>query len=49
MTDAALQAQTSSPWYDFWVNLKEGHDAFERDGRPRNVEAEGGRYVFGDR
>ena len=46
MDAANLEAQASSPWADFWKNLKEGYDWFERCGRPPNVEVEEKRYVF---
>ena len=35
----------ASPWRDFWSNLREGHDAFERTGRPPQVGVAGRRYV----
>ncbi len=34
------------PWYDFWVNLKEGYDFFNRYQRPPNVTVENGKYIF---
>ncbi len=34
-------------WADFWRNLAEGYDLFERDRLPPNVSVRGGRYVFG--
>lgn len=37
---------SSNPWYDFWVNLKEGYDYFEKYKRPPNVEVSNGNYVF---
>ncbi len=46
MDAANLEAQASSPWADFWKNLKEGYDWFERCGRPPNVEVLEKRYVF---
>jgi len=33
------------PWADFWRNLREGHDAFERSGRPPDIIVSGRRYV----
>jgi murein L,D-transpeptidase YafK len=35
----------ASPWRDFWLNLREGHDAFERTGRPPRIGVAGKRYV----
>ncbi len=35
---AALQAERTSPWFDFWSQLKAGYDAFERTHRPPRVE-----------
>lgn len=34
---------------EFWTNLKQGWDHFEKTARPPNVEVSGGRYVFDDR
>jgi len=36
----------NSPHIDFWWNLKEGYDFFERSKTPPNAEASRGRYVF---
>ena len=46
MTDENMARHEKSRWKDFWENLKEGYDFFERSGRPPNVEVRGGRYVF---
>lgn len=47
MTDANLAAHRPNPWYPFWLNLKQGYDAFEQNGfRPPNVDVENARYVF---
>ncbi len=35
----------TSPWRDFWLNLREGHDAFERTGRPPRIGVAARRYV----
>jgi len=37
---------SSSKWYKFWKNLKEGHDYFEKKKVPPNVEVEGEKYIF---
>lgn len=35
-------------WYNFWVNLKEGYDAFERTRLPPRISVCDGRYEFTD-
>ncbi|MEQ1578514.1 MAG: L,D-transpeptidase family protein [Hyphomicrobium sp.] len=44
MTDANLDQHKTSEWRDFWLNLKEGYDAFERTKRPPYVSVCDGRY-----
>ena len=46
MTSATLEKHRDSRWWEFWTNLKQGFDFFERSRRPPNVEVEGNRYVF---
>ena len=46
MTRANMQKYGSSPYVDFWKNLKEGYDFFEQKGRPPNIEVRQGRYTF---
>ena len=46
MTQENMQKKSSSQWYRFWQNLKQGYDWFERQGRPPNVEHDNGRYLF---
>lgn len=46
MTDENMEKQRHSPWLDFWQNLKEGYDYFERRHLPPNVEVRDGKYVF---
>jgi len=50
MTDGNMQNYRGSRWYNFWENLKEGYDFFERFHIPPNVEVEVRdgkyRYVF---
>ncbi len=48
MTDANLAAHAESDWRDFWMNLKEGYDRFERTHVPPRVSVFGRRYVFED-
>lgn len=42
-----MEQHTDSPWQEFWQNLKEGYDFFEKSGNPPNVEVQDGKYVFG--
>ena len=46
LTDNNLAEVTDSRWLDFWKNLKQGYDLFERNRIPPEVGVEGGRYVF---
>lgn len=46
MTDANLESHKDNEWYDFWLNLKEGYDYFEKNGIPPNVEVKDYRYVI---
>jgi murein L,D-transpeptidase YafK len=46
MTEANLAAHAESDWHDFWANLKEGYDLFERTHMPPRVSVCGRRYVF---
>lgn len=48
MTDANLEIEKASPWRDFWMNLKEGYDSFERTHRPSRVSICNDRYQFED-
>ncbi len=48
MTDASMKAQASSPWTAFWVNLKQGYDAFDKSKKPPRVSVCDGRYKFED-
>jgi murein L,D-transpeptidase YafK len=36
------------PWRDFWSNLKEGYDWFERHRVPPDISVRNGRYRFGE-
>lgn len=49
MEAETLARQRQSPWYDFWVNLKEGYDLFERDRIPPAVGVRDRRYRFESR
>jgi murein L,D-transpeptidase YafK len=46
MTVRNMQRHRDSRWREFWRNLEEGYDFFERHGRPPNVEVRNGKYVF---
>ncbi len=47
MTDRNMRRHRRSPWYDFWRNLKTGHDWFTANGDlPPDVTVRKGRYAF---
>jgi len=46
MTDDRLKKAEASYWLDFWKNLKEGYDAFEKSHIPPSVSAKKGHYLF---
>jgi murein L,D-transpeptidase YafK len=46
MTDENMKRHKDSRWYDFWVNLKQGYDAFEAVWQPPKVDVCGKHYVF---
>ncbi len=46
MTPERLEREKDHEWFDFWTNLKEGHDHFEREKVPPDVTVEDGRYRF---
>jgi len=46
LTDENLVRYSANPNIEFWRNLKEGYDEFERTKRPVSVDVCGGRYVF---
>lgn len=45
-TPARLAKEKDAAWFDFWTNLKEGYDHFERDRIPPLVGQRDGKYVF---
>ncbi|WP_077927319.1 L,D-transpeptidase family protein [Wohlfahrtiimonas populi] len=47
MTDARLSREKSSPHYQFWMELKEGYDYFEKYKRVPNVGISSGKYTIG--
>jgi murein L,D-transpeptidase YafK len=48
MTEANMQSNNASPWTAFWVNLKQGYDAFERTKKLPRVSVCDGKYQFED-
>lgn len=48
MSEERLQAHALNEWYDFWRNLKDVHDSFDRTKRPPRVTVCEGRYWVED-
>jgi murein L,D-transpeptidase YafK len=48
MTAEKLAAHSSGEWHDFWSNLKEAYDLFERTRQPPVVSVCGNRYVVSE-
>ena len=46
MTGENMDRRGDSPWIEFWRNLREGYDWFEREKRPPNVTVRQKRYEF---
>ena len=46
MTDERIGTSADSRWKDFWKNLQEGYDFFEKDRVPPELSVVAGRYVF---
>lgn len=46
MTTERLMMETASPHFDFWMNLKEGHDYFNKYGVPPKWTLKNGQYDF---
>jgi murein L,D-transpeptidase YafK len=46
LTAANLKVRKAYAWSDFWLNLKKGHDMFEKTRVPPVVSVCNGRYVF---
>jgi len=46
LTRENLDSHKNSPWYSFWLNLKEGYDYFENYRQPPLVDVQLKRYVF---
>ena len=45
MTASNMQRHRDSPWYHFWMRLKEGYDSFEATGRPPVVKVCSKQYM----
>ena len=45
MTAANMASHRDSPWYQFWLRLKEGYDLFEATGKPPIVKVCGKQYM----
>lgn len=46
MTPECIEARAQPVWNDFWLNLKEGYDLFEKNRVPPEVSVADGRYQF---
>ncbi len=46
MTDESIEAAAVSQWKDFWKNLQEGYDLFEKNRVPPEVSVVDGLYRF---
>ncbi len=46
LTEDNLARHTGSPWFDFWQNLQEGYELFERTRRPPRVSVHDKAYRF---
>jgi murein L,D-transpeptidase YafK len=45
MTAENMRRHSDSPWYQFWVSLKEGYDSFDATGRPPVVKVCSKQYL----
>ncbi len=46
MTKENMEKHKESEWIEFWKNLKEGYDFFEKNKIPPNVEVSSKKYIF---
>jgi murein L,D-transpeptidase YafK len=46
MTDDNMKKHSGSEWIEFWTNLKEGYDYFEKKYIPPRVTVRNRRYIF---
>ena len=47
MHSERMKKASGQPWNDFWRNLKQGYDHFERLRRPPNITSNDKGYLFG--
>lgn len=47
LTERNMQQMKKHPWYGFWLNLKQGYDAFNKSQQPLQVSVINGRYQIG--
>jgi murein L,D-transpeptidase YafK len=48
LTSENLRSRRKSRWFEFWLNLKQGFDIFEKNRIPPRVDVVDGIYVFSD-
>jgi murein L,D-transpeptidase YafK len=48
MTGERMRKTAGSEWHDFWMNLREGYDHFEKTRIPPDVTVRRGRYHFSE-
>ena len=46
MTKENMADHSENRWYDFWTNLKEGYDYFEREKLPPRIKVKNGHYII---
>jgi murein L,D-transpeptidase YafK len=46
MNKSNMEKHKQSKWIEFWENLKEGYDFFEKNKIPPNVKVEDRKYIF---
>jgi len=46
MTQKIMDDHTDNIWYDFWLNLKEGHEYFELNRLPPHITVKDKRYII---
>ena len=46
MNKVNMEIHKESEWLEFWKNLKEGYDFFEKNKTPPNVEIGNNKYIF---
>lgn len=49
MTEERMRKAAGNRWEEFWKNLREGYDRFEKDHVPPEVRVKNGRYVLHER